>query len=499
MRYESLMFTKTQLEYYRLYDKLCKLPRKNYPIRDLATLMDSSYSKIKYTLERISEIMEDIDETQAAHFRQSKNLPLDQVTVSLTEFRFIMLRKQSIAFQFLLWLLTTPDPQLKDFLTKHYVSQSTLTRNLRGLQKYLKTYGVHLSVTNASLETKDELMLRQCLFYLFWMGTKGDTTIFEPYEIDDALLPKLVAQIPEEHHYISYKIYKLKLIIQYFRLQQGHRNQENLRARSIFLENPLFDLTLCQDNPLISEDILWQESGSILINTVTSPNFVNPKSPLIPARKVMLQEKVPLLVSLADDFLHYFEEYYFSGDIPSEKRQVLHLNMTQAAAGIWVYGGTFPNLHYFLVQEEEVSSSNRIFDEQVRTFFASEKVTPYLHYRSLFPVIEKSFGHILRPYYMEHMTWTKLKVGVVVEPNSILHDRILLLLRAIYFVDAEAFSPADADKYDLVIASTAVFKQDYPEIPFYLWNITTKDEEASYLYTWLQEAYFRHNDQMRFI
>lgn len=60
MRYESLMFTKTQLEYYRLYDQLCKLPRKNYPIRDLAALMDSSYSKIKYTLERISEIMEDI-------------------------------------------------------------------------------------------------------------------------------------------------------------------------------------------------------------------------------------------------------------------------------------------------------------------------------------------------------------------------------------------------------------------------------------------------------
>lgn len=499
MRYESLMFNKTQLEYYRLYEKLCKLPRKNYPIRDLAALTDSSYSKVKYTLERISEIIATTNETQAAYFRQSKNLPLDKVTISLTEFRFLMLQKQSLTFQFLLWLLTTPEPQLKDFLTKHYVSQSTLTRNLRRLQKYLKTYGIQLSVTNVSLEANDELMLRQCLLYLFWMGTKGDTTIFEPYDIDESLLPQLVAQIPEEHHYISYKIYKLKLIIQYFRLQQGHPNNENPRSRSLVSDNPLFDLNLCHNNPLIPKDTLWQESGGVLINAITSPNFVNPQSPLIPSRKKMLQTKIPLLLDLADDFLSYFEKNHFHGAIPSQKREVLHLNMTQAAAGIWVFDGTFPNLHYFLVQEEDLTASNRIFDEQVRSFFASEKATPYLKYRSLFSVMEKSLGHILRPYYMEKMTWTKLKVGVVVEPNSILHDRILLLLRGIYFVEAEAFSPQEATKYDMVVASTAVFQQDYPDIPFYLWNITTRDEEAAYLYTWLQDAYFHRNGQMRFI
>ncbi len=499
MHYESLMFSKSQLEYYRVFDELSKLPKHSYLIRDLASLTNTPHSKLKYILERIGEVIETIDPQQASLFNQPKKLDLDKVTVSLTRFRFTLLQHYSIPFQFLLWLLKEAHPDVNDFLASHYISQSTLTRNIRNLQKYLKIYGIQLSLTNASLESKDELLLRQSLFYLFWMGTKGETAIFEPYEIDESLLPHLLQQIPAEHHYISQKLYRLKLIIQYFRLRQQHYSHENLRAGQLFRDNPLYDLTLCKDNPLIPAKYVRAETGGLVANSMISPNFTDPASPLIPSRQAILAEKIPRLLALADDFLTCFETDHFHERIPEKQRILLQLNLAQAGAGIWIFRGTFPNLHYFLLQEEGVNEANLLYEQQVMTFFNSAQARQYEEYLDYFSTMRKSFGHILRPYYVEHMEWTKLQVGIVAEPNSIIHDKIFLVLNSIYFVDCENFRPAEAGKYDLVVASTASFKTDYPEIPCYIWNIAAKDEDLPYIFYWLRDFFHKKTGKLRFI
>ncbi|KAF1292828.1 helix-turn-helix domain-containing protein [Candidatus Enterococcus leclercqii] len=499
MHYESLMFSKSQFEYYRVFEELSKLPKRPYPLRNLASLTDNSSSKLKYILERIAEVIEKIDPQQANLFLQSKTLQLDKVTISLTQFRLTLLRNYSIPFQFLIWLLKEAQPDLNDFLAAHYISQSTLTRNVRNLQKYLKIYGIHLSVTNASLESKDELLLRQSLFYLFWMGTKGETKLFEPYDIDESLLPKLLQQIPAEHHYISEKLYRLKLIIQYFRLRQQHYTQENLRVGQLFRDNPLFDLMLCKDNPLIPPNYVRSETGGLVANSLISPNFTDPDSVLIRSRKEILTEKIPRLLSLGDDFLTYFETHYFHQRIEEKQRTLLQLNIAQAGAGIWLFRGTFPNLHYFLIQEEEVNEANLLYEQQVLTFFIGEQAQQYEEYRDYYSTMRKSFGHILRPYYVKHMEWTKLKVGIVAEPNSIIHDKILLVLNSIYFVDGENFRPAESAKYDLVVASTASFKTDYPDIPCFVWNIAAKDEDLPYIFYWLRDFFYQKTGKLRFI
>lgn len=40
MHYESLMFSKSQFEYYRVFEELSKLPKRPYPLRNLASLTD---------------------------------------------------------------------------------------------------------------------------------------------------------------------------------------------------------------------------------------------------------------------------------------------------------------------------------------------------------------------------------------------------------------------------------------------------------------------------
>ncbi len=165
-----------------------------------------------------------------------------------------------------------------------------------------------------------------------------------------------------------------------------------------------------------------------------------------------------------------------------------------------MFNGTFPNLHYFLVQEEEgTSEANLIFNQDVHRYFQTE-VDPQLStYSELFPVFEKSFGHILRPYYMEHMEWTHLKVGIVVEPNSIVLDKINLVLSSMYFVESEPFDMDDPEKYDVVVASTATFGRDYPEIPFFIWNIAEKDEDLPFLFYTLRDIFYEKSSKLRFM
>lgn len=499
MRYEKIMFTKNQLDYYQLYEKISKLPKRSYSHRQLATLTGFTYAKVKYTLERIGEIIEGLDLDQAALFTQGKQLEIQKITISLTAFRSLLLKNQSVPFQFLLWLLKEESSEVEDFLAQHYISFSTLSRNIRPLQSYFKQYDIHLSLSAGVLTSSDELTLRQSLFYLFWMGTQGETEIFEPYVIEEALLPQLLVHIPQEHHYVTAKLYRLMLIIQYFRLKHAHYFYEDHRAQQLLEDNPLYDLSLCENNQLIPQEFITKESGGLLLNSLISPLFLQADTELAQTHQLVLTKKLPTLAALVEAFLTHFETKIFQELIPESVRATLQINMLQAAAGIWTFQGSFPNLHYFLVQENRQSPANVHYEEEIRGFFRSDKTQSFLTYRKHFPTLEKSFGHILQPYYVRKMAWPKLKVAIAIEPNSILYDKLALVLKSIYFVQIEPFLATQASEYDLVITSIASFPQDFPKIPHLLWNIVIPDEELPYLFYTLRDLYHNKKNKLRFI
>lgn len=498
MRYEKIMLSKNQLDYYLLFEKITKLPKRSYSLRQLAILTGFSYAKVKYTLDRIGDIIQKIDPEQAALFHQGKNLAIDEITISLNTFRGLLLKDQSIPFQFLLWLLKEESHNVEDFLTRNYISFSTLSRNIRELQNYFKHYGIQLSLANVTLESTDELLLRQSLLYLFWMGTQGDPALLAPYTIDESLMPKLLDYMPVEHRYVSEKIYRLKLIIQYFRLKGGHYHLETHRAQRLLEDNPLYDLSLCQNNPLIPAKYVAKESGGLLLSSLITPLFTR-DNPMVEKHQLVLARKLPTLNQLVESFLEYFETQVFAQEIPQEKRQLLKLNLLQAGAGIWAFQGSFPNLHYFLVQENRLNPASVRYEEEIRTFFRKSKNSDFLQYRPYFPTFEKSFGHILKAFYMKEMLWTKLRVAIAIEPNSILHEKLELVIGAIYFVQYEAFVPENAPQYDLVITSIATFPEDFPDVPYLLWNIVTPDEELPYLFYTLRDLYYLRSERLHFM
>lgn len=497
MRYEALMLTKTQYESYQLFETLSKLPKKKYPIKDLGSVTNSSNAKMKYALERIADIIDDLDPQQADLFRGAKLLDMTQITVSLSDFRFILLKNHSLAFQFLLWILTKEDASIESFLEANYVSQSTLNRAVRGLQKYLHTYNIQISLTNFLIDSADELMLRQSLFYLLWLATKGETSVFEPYEIDETALEDLVMQTPKEHRYVERKLYRLKLIIQYFRVKKGHFMTENPRLQ-IFFQGSDFQLPITQPESLIPLEHQRNEGESLLANLVTSPLFVAFDEKELTQRSQLHQQVAPTFLQLAENFLDYFENHIFHFPIPEEERSVLKLNLTQAALGIWVYNGTFPNLHYFLVQENR-SQANLQYQTEVRGFFQCESANKYLNYRGFFSTFEKSFGHILQPFYVKVMEWTHLKVTATIEPNSILFDKLRMVLDSIYFVDFAFFDETQVADYDVVISSIGCFQREFSDLECYVWNIAEEDEDLPFLFYRLRDIFYQKNSKLRFI
>ncbi|EOH85107.1 hypothetical protein UAS_02008 [Enterococcus asini ATCC 700915] len=180
MRYEKIMLSKNQLDYYQLFEKITKLPKRDYSLRQLAHLTGFSYAKVKYTLERIAEIVQLIDPEQAALFRQGKNLAVEQITISLNTFRGVLLKEHSIPFQFLLWLVKEESHEVADFLTENFISFSTLSRNIRELQNYLKHYGIQLSLASCTLVSNDELLLRQSFALPFLDGHARGSRTFSP-------------------------------------------------------------------------------------------------------------------------------------------------------------------------------------------------------------------------------------------------------------------------------------------------------------------------------
>lgn len=497
MRYEALMLTKTQFESYQLFETLSKLPKKKYPIRDLGSVTNSSNAKIKYALERIADILEDDDPEQAALFRESKSLDLAAVTVSLSDFRFTLLNNHSLAFQFLLWILTKEDASIESFLEANFVSQSTLNRAVRGLQRYLHTYDIQISLTNFLIESGDELMLRQSLFYLLWLATKGETRVFEPYVIDDEALELLVQQTPKEHRYIERKLYRLKLIIQYFRVKKGHYLASHPRLESYF-DGDEFRLPITQPTELIPVEYQRSEGVSLLANLVASPLVVAFDEEYLQQRYQLHQRVAPEFLALAEAFLHYFELNIFRFSIPTEERSILKLNLAQAASGIWIYHGTFPNLHYFLVQENH-SQANLHYQAEIRGFFQSESANPFISHRSFFSTFEKSFAHILQPFYVSVMEWTHLRVAVAVEPNSILYDKLRMVLNSIYFVDFHFFQEELIETYDVVVTSIGCVQREFAEVECYVWNIAEEDEDLPFLFYRLKDVFYQKNSKLRFI
>ncbi|MDT2783709.1 hypothetical protein P7G87_03240 [Enterococcus asini] len=63
----------------------------------------------------------------------------------------------------------------------------------------------------------------------------------------------------------------------------------------------------------------------------------------------------------------------------------------------------------------------------------------------------------------------------------------------------EPFLPEQADQYDLVITSMATFPQDFPDVPYLLWNIVTPDEELPYLFYTLRDLYYLRNERLHFM
>lgn len=56
-----------------------------------------------------------------------------------------------------------------------------------------------------------------------------------------------------------------------------------------------------------------------------------------------------------------------------------------------------------------------------------------------------------------------------------------------------------ASDYDLVITSIVSFPEDFPGVPYQLWNIVTPDEDLPYLFYTLRDLYYQRNERLRFM
>ncbi|WP_125705444.1 helix-turn-helix domain-containing protein [Lacticaseibacillus daqingensis] len=185
MRFEELFLEKADLQKFDMFRRLVRAHNDTLTITDLSLQMNLSYQQ-SYNI--FQELLQDVAAlTGLSRATAKRALTQGTLTLSVDRYRYTLL-EDTIAFQFLDYVVQASQPRVDQFSADHYISHSTLLRKTTPLRRFLTRYRLKLSLTQAKL-TGDEKQIRLFLQQVYWLAYRG---LRWPFKAIDQ--PALVAQ-----------------------------------------------------------------------------------------------------------------------------------------------------------------------------------------------------------------------------------------------------------------------------------------------------------------
>ncbi|MGL4696768.1 helix-turn-helix domain-containing protein [Enterococcus larvae] len=499
MLFEELMMDSNTLMKFKIYKKIYNLKQTTLSIAQLAAAFDLNYQQALIILAEINQEITDYSKRQPSILKKAGKINTASLIVSIDEYRYLLLKK-SIPFMFILYFLNHEQPTIKDFCSRHYVSQSTVSRKMGPLKKHVKRFNLRFSYREANL-IGDERIVRVALFNTLWLGTRGTVWPFKNVKKSEAVA--LVQSFSE--YFPSSRTYLGAQELSYFAAIFLSR----IRKKLFVTYDPKYDF-LMKDNPYYDFERLNKvlgpvkalppekhkaESSFIFFLAHYAPFYTLESDPALQQTLTDFLRRENSIQRFVDTFITYMQKEVFYEAPELLDQSLLKGNLFNVFFVFHVLQQPFPSLQGLITQPEKSQQQMEILLEQKMRQFLIQHLNhdtfPYL------PKIQanliQSLKNVLLPYLDQIKHSDNLKIGVAFEHEFLLVRNLYQFLNRLGFVDAYPYIDELTTDYDLVISSSLLPLKTYPDLPLYFMDLSYGDEELAYLYVRLNKLFREKN------
>ena len=496
MLYEELIMDSSTLIKFNLFKTLTRLNNDHYPVTHLAEEVDLNYQQTMIDLAEIDRDLEELHENHVSILIGAGKINSFNISSTIDEYRYFLLT-HSVPFQFMLYFLNEPEPNVDKFCEKYYVSRSTVSRKIAKFKAYLHQFHLRLTYTDAGL-VGDERIIRIALFILVWLGTRG---MYWPLKVSEEKAEQF-ADACAKYFPLS-RTYLGRLELKFFagiilsRLPRNKFAKYDKHYDFLLQKNSYYDfheIEALLDIPLTPKQIKG-ESSFIFFLAHFAPFYTLEDDESLQQTLLDFSTRLNPVYSLTREFLDYVRKQFFKAEPELLDSPLILGNLLNVGFSFYVFRQVYPSIHGLVVQPQMQAHSNQEFQDKIDQFFSFVRKDPEFQFITdeVLPEISKTYANVLLPYYDRVKYSKKLQVSLAMEHNFLLVKGLYQFLDDLKFVQAEPYNTSKNDDYDLVISSSLLLKQEHPELPVYFWDHSSSESELISLYQKLRNLYTEKN------
>lgn len=498
MLYEELMMDSSTLLKYKLFKKLMFIGSESYPIAQLATEMGMNYQQ---TVIDLTEIDKDIKALAPKHdsiLIGAGKVNCLNLSCTIDEYRYHLL-KSSVPFQFVLYFLNENEPTIDDFCDRYYSSRSTVSRKIDTLKHHLKKFGLRFTYTEAGM-TGDERLIRLSIFNMIWLGVRG---IDWPFDISEVEAEKLVDQyadyFPLSRTYLGRWELKYFAAIFLLRVRKGYFVKYDKDYDFLMKDNEYYDfdrLNHFLDGQLTSRQNK-AESSFIYFLAHFVPFYTLEDDPTLTQTIHDFSNRPNPVLPMVKEYLSFAKKHFFSEEPGVLDHPMILGNLINIGFGYYVIRHPFPTIQRLVTtpQQQRETSVQHLYQETTDFFIglgAREEYRDFITEDTI-PLIAQSFVDMLLPHFDKTKHSQKVLIGVALEHNYLLVKNLYQILADLRFTEGEPYNINRNDDYDLIISSSLILKNHYPDLPVFLWDHSADETQYIKLYQELRKLFVDKN------
>ncbi|MFL2029770.1 helix-turn-helix domain-containing protein [Loigolactobacillus zhaoyuanensis] len=498
MLFEELFLEKADLQKYDMFRVLKSAGANSLTINDISDRLHLSYQQTYNTFQDLLRDMQSLDTHLDTTLDRHALLSQQTFKVSLDRYRLFLL-EQSLVFQFIDYLVQSPDATVGEFCDQHFISKSTLLRKSAPLKHFMAQYSLRFAYTNLQI-TGDECNIRYFLFIIYWTGFHGIKWPFRNFSETET--NQLVSAINSPStDTITLLQKKLLLGLTHIRIKHGYLVRNSAAFDSLTIHNPDFEqLTLSAElfadlsnkNRQLETKFFFFAQFSLITSATETEQLQHVKTYLEAQNSDLWQ----FTINLFDYLAVTYHTKMTVNDEPMLTADILRALITANALQT-----NYPKLLDFYHTNLAGFKRTHLY-QTVLTFFEQLGVKQNLAtlYRNRQQIVEY-LCYLLQPRFHHFEDQQIVRVWLIAENADLLTielQRFLKHLRIVQVLPPKAKpSYADLILSTIDIQAPSIQQMAVYGIPMLHWNLEAQDSDFFRLYTKIKELYDAKMDAIK--
>ncbi|MGX7418266.1 helix-turn-helix domain-containing protein [Carnobacterium gallinarum] len=468
MMVEKILMDKATYRKYLIYLELLTLEGNICTVLDLATRLNYSSRMVSNSLEQISNDLAELGESKPYSISRNQRITIESLTVEIAIYRAFLISK-SVNFRFIQAIAFKEDSSLSQFISREYLSESTLARRLKPIIDFLHDHGIKINLKQMSF-VGDEKGIRIFLLSIYCLAFKGTRwpfiTVSEDriYGIVDKLEEDAKVQLGLIDRYeMSYFV-----AISILRISHHCYVEDASELDQICEGNPDYHPAIYHDfSQWIPQQKVSAELRFMFAASFFKPNFIE-VTPRLERMIRYFKEQDNQVWGYGNEILNFLKQQ-FPDKEDELNNPILIGNLLAILLSNGIVGKGYINL--FLLTDPVIKYEDNFLNSATEEFYKRIDWKKYPMFKGIRNQLKSYFIYLFSDIFEPEALGTTIKVGILYDPNILMYHRIHQFLKnSPYLVECcsiQKFEP----EVDLIITAT------------YLVN-DRKNNEGPIIYYW---------------